>query len=346
VDLWGGVADHRSGRPWQEDTLVVIFSSTKGATALCAHLLAASGQLDWERPVATYWPEFAQAGKEGIPVRYLLTHQSGLAGIDRPLPAEALFDWQTMTAAIAAQAPLWPPGEAHGYHALTFGFLVGELVRRISGVSLGRFFRDRIAGPLGLPFWIGLPASELPRVAFVRMPPLQRERSAFQRALLQRGTLTWKAFMNPPGFTAAGRANSPQTLAAEIPSSNGVTNARGLAGLYTPLACAGCGSGRTLVGASELALMIETAVEGPDQVLLVPTRFSFGFMKSGTGVEGDNVRFGPNPEAFGHVGAGGSFGMADPVARVAIGYVMNQLGSGIFLNERGQRLIDAVYECL
>ena len=346
VDLWGGIADHRSGAPWRADTMAIIFSSTKGATALCAHVLAAMGKLDWEAPVARYWPEFAQAGKERIPVRYLLTHQSGLAGIDKPLPGQAIFDWDAMTSALAAQAPLWPPGERHGYHAVTFGFLVGEVVRRISGLSLGRFFRESIAGPLGLDFWIGLPESEETRVAYVRMPPPRRQPSDFFRAMTRRGSLTWKAFMNPPGFVAGGHANARQTHAAEIPSSNGITSARGLAGLYTALAHGGAARGLYLVGPAELHLMMETAVEGPDRVLLVLTRFSFGFMKSTPGESSDRAVFGPNPEAFGHVGAGGSFGMADPVARVAIGYVMNQLGHGIFLNDRGQRLIDAVYDCL
>ncbi len=346
VDLWGGIADHRSARPWREDTLVILFSSTKGATALCAHVLAAQGRLDWERPVAAYWPEFARAGKERLPVRMLLTHEAGLAGIEKPLPGEALLDWEAMTAALAEQAPLWPPGQGHGYHAITFGFLVGEVVRRISGLTLGRFFRETISLPLDLDFWIGLPATEEHRVAFVRMPPLRTERTEFQRAMMQRGTLTWKAFMNPPGFLAGGHANSARTHAAEIPSSNGISNARGLARLYTVLACGGTLNGRELVSSAELDKMITTAVEGPDRVLLAPTRFSFGFMKSGCGAGNDRAIFGPNPEAFGHVGAGGSFGMADPVARVAIGYVMNQLGHGVFLNDRGQRLIQAVYECL
>lgn len=346
VDLWGGVADHRTGAPWRADTLVIIFSSTKGATALCAHVLAALGKLDWDSPVAQYWPEFAQAGKDRIPVRYLLTHQSGVAGIEKPLPSPALFDWETITTALAEQAPLWPPGEGHGYHAITFGFLIGELVRRISGLSLGRFFREFVAEPLGLDFWIGLPESHEARVAYVRMPPLRRELSDFFRAMMRRGSLTWKAFMNPPSFFTGGHANARVMHAAEIPSSNGMTNARGLAGLYTALACGGAAGVPHLVGPAELHLMMEPAVEGIDRVLLVPTRFSFGFMKSTTGAEADQAVFGPNPEAFGHVGAGGSFGMADPVAKVAIGYVMNQLGHGIFLNQRGQLLIDAVYECL
>lgn len=343
VDLWGGVADHRTSAPWKEDTLVLVFSSTKGATAACAHALRSRGLVDFDAPVARYWPEFAQQGKGSIPVSFLLTHQAGLAAIDRPLPPEALFDWETMTSALAEQAPLWPPGEAHGYHAITFGFLVGELVRRITGRTIGRFLRDEIAGPRGLDFWIGLPLEHEHRVARVRMPPLRSRPTPFFRALLQRGSLTWKAFMNPPSITSGTAANTRAMHAAELPASNAITNARGLAGLYAALLDRGS---TALLDDDSRALASRVAVDGPDRVLLVRTRFSHGFMKSVTDDPHDAVLFGPNEAAFGHVGAGGSFGMADPVARIAIGYVMNQLGPGIFINERGQSLIDAVYDCV
>lgn len=346
VDLWGGVADHRHGREWTADTLVLVFSSTKGAAAACAHLLAARGELDLDRPIARDWPEFAGAGKEQITPRQVLTHSSGLAAIDTPLPAEAIYDWPRMTAALAAQAPLWPPGRGHGYHAITFGFLIGELVRRISGESLGGFFQSQLAAPLGIDFWIGLPETLESRVAPVRMaPPLPTPTPLF-RAMMQRGSLTWKAFMNPRGMLTSSHANSRATHAAEIPASNGITNARGLAGLYAPFANGGRGQGVRFADHDTLAAMSTVAVEGDDLVLKLPTRFSAGFMKTVDNGGLDSARFGPNPEAFGHVGAGGSFGMADPTARVAIGYVMNQLGHGVLLNQRGQSLIDAVYESL
>ncbi len=343
VDLWGGVADPRTDAAWREDTLVLVFSSTKGATAACAHLLRSRGLLDFDTPVAHYWPEFGQQGKASIPVSFLLTHRAGLAAIDQPLPPEALFDWQRVTTALAEQPPLWPPGEGHGYHAITFGFLVGEVIRRISGRSVGQFFREEIAGPLDLDFWIGLPAEHEQRVARVRMPPLRSRPTPFFRALLQRGSLTWKAFMNPPSVTSGSAANTRAVHAAELPASNGITNARGLARLYAALVGL---QGAPLLDRETLAFAEHVAVDGPDRVLLVRTRFSHGFMKSVREDPNDAVRFGPNEAAFGHVGAGGSFGMADPVAGVAMGYVMNQLGSGIFLNERGQSLIDAVYDCL
>lgn len=182
VDLWGGIADKVSGRAWTRDTMVVVFSCTKAATALCAHMLVTRGALDLDAPVAHYWPEFAAAGKEAIPVRLLLNHQAGLAAVDDPLPVGALYDWDTMAAALAAQAPHWEPGTAHGYHAVTFGWLVGEVVRRISGRSLGTFFRDEVAGPLGLDFWIGLPEALAARVAPIRRhhSPARRHRSCWR----------------------------------------------------------------------------------------------------------------------------------------------------------------------
>ncbi len=346
VDLWGGVADKHTARPWTRDTLTMVFSSTKGATALCAHLLCARGQLDLDAPVARYWPEFAAAGKASLPVRMLLNHQAGLPAVSEPLPAEALFDWPVMAKALAAQRPHWLPGSAHGYHATTFGWLVGEVVRRVSGRSLGTFFQEAVARPLGLEFWIGLPADQEPRVSTLRMPPPQLEPTPLMLAMLDRESLTARAFLNPRGLMTAGQVNSRAVRAAEIPAANGVTTANGLAGMYTPLACGGRHGGIELVDRETLVRMSRVESEGDDRILLLPTRFASGFMKSVDNRPGDSARFGPNSEAFGHVGAGGSVGMADPVARVAVGYVMNQMGPGVLLNPRGQALIDAVYDCL
>ncbi|MFN8628246.1 MAG: serine hydrolase domain-containing protein [Candidatus Binatia bacterium] len=348
VDLWGGVADRSTRQPWTAATLALVFSCTKAATALCAHVLATRGRLDLDAPVTTYWPEFAAAGKERLPVRMLLNHRAGLPALDEVLPADALFDWGRMTAALAAQAPHWVPGSAHGYHAMTFGWLVGEVVRRVSGQSLGAFFREQVAGPLGLDFWIGLPAIFESRVATLRLPPLQAQAkpSALLLAMRDRGSLVAKAFGNPPGLMAPGRMNSRAVHAAELPAANGIATARGLAGLYAPLACGGRWKGIALVDGAALRAMSTVESVGADRILLVPTRFSAGFMQTIDNRPADSVIMGPNPEAFGHGGAGGSIGMADPVAQVAIGYVMNQLGSGVFLNPRGQALIDAVYDSL
>ena len=343
VDLWGGFADPAAGRPWAADTLVMVHSSTKGAAALCAHVLASRGALDVDFPVARYWPEFAAAGKERIPVRMLLSHRAGLAAIDRSLRPRDGLDWNTMVGALAEQAPNWEPGTAHGYHAVTFGWLVGEVVRRISGRSLGRFFRDEIAGPLGLDFWIGLPAELDSRVARITPPPAADPSDPFGAALLDKDSLTRRAFMNPSTlFFAGGAEFARQLRAAEIPAANGMANARGLAGMYAPLAE---GGGR-LVDAETLARMSAVESDGPDRILIHATRFAQGFMKSIDGGPLHRAWLGPNQAAFGHVGAGGSLGMADPIAGVAIGYAMNRMGPGLLLNERGQSLVDAVYDCL
>lgn len=343
VDLWGGVMDRATNEPWQHNTLCLVFSATKGATALCAHVLAARGLLDLDAPVARYWPEFAQAGKESLPVSMLLNHQSGLAALARLFPGERVTDAQGLAAALAAQEPAWAPGTAHGYHALTLGWLIGELVRRVSGRSLGRFFREEVAGPLGLEFWIGLPPELEPRVARIRMAPPQPHTAAVAQAMRVPASLTARAFANPPGLLRASQVNSAVIHRAEIPAANGICTARALAAMYSELACGGA----RLVDRAALRRMQRTESRGHDLVLLVPTHFSSGFMKTADNRPGgDSAILGPNPGAFGHAGAGGSIGMADPEARVAIAYVMNQLGPGVMLNPRGQLLIDAVYEGL
>ena len=241
------------------------------------------------------------------------------------------------------QEPNWEPGTAHGYHAITFGWLVGEVVRRISGRTLGRFLRDEIAGPLGLDFWIGLPEAEDPRAARIAPPPPVDPHDAFGAALLDHGSLTRRAFMNPSTLYFAGGAEFARRLrAAEIPAANGMANARGLAGLYAPLA-AGDGA---LVCAETRARMSAVASEGPDRILVHETRFASGFMKSVDAGPHHRAQLGPNDAAFGHVGAGGSLGMADPIAGIAIGYAMNRMGPGLLLDERGQALVDAIYDCL
>jgi CubicO group peptidase (beta-lactamase class C family) len=343
VDLWGGATDATGERPWAADTLVMVHSATKGAAALCAHVLASRGALDLDAPVARYWPEFAAAGKERIPVRMLLSHQAGLAAIDRPLRPRDGLDHATIAAALAEQPPNWPPGTAHGYHAVTFGWLLGELVRRISGRSLGTFFRDEIAGPLGLDFWIGLPETAEPRVARIVPAPAVDPSDPFGAALLDKDSLTRRAFMNPSTLYFKGGAEFARQLrAAEIPAANGMANARGLAGMYTPLAA----GGGALVDADTLARMSAVESDGPDRILIHRTRFASGFMKSVDEGPRHRARLGPSDAAFGHVGAGGSLGMADPAAGIAIGYAMNRMGPGLLLNERGQSLVDAVYDCL
>lgn len=355
VDLWGGVADPGTARPWTADTLVHVWSCTKGATALCAHILASRGELDLDAPVARYWPEFGKNGKDGALVRHLLNHQVGLPAIREPLPAGAFYDWAYMADVLAREEPFWTPGTRHGYHGLTFGFLVGEVVRRVSGRSLGTFFRDEVAGPLGLDCWLGLPEELESRVAvMIPVDPTQPGialPSMYLTAFSDPASLQALQMMNSAGYMLPGEADTRQAHAAELGSTGAITHARGLAELYRPLALGGEFDGVRLVDAGQLAKMgaVASAVD-VDAVVMVSSRFSLGFVKSI-----DNRRF-PSPadqegivlseEAFGHAGFGGSLGFADPRARLSFGYTMNRMGSGLGLNDRGQSLVDAAYRSL
>lgn len=342
VDLWGGRARPDTGTPWGQDTVSVVFSSTKGATALCAHILAARGLLDLDAPVVRYWPEFGQAGKDAITVKMLLNHTAGVVGVRGPLPAGAFYDWELITNRIAAEAPFWQPGTRHGYHAFSFGWLVGEVVRRISGKTVGTFFRDEVAGPLGLDFWIGLPEAIAPRVA----PIIPGDPPPPGAPSPQLPPLFMPALLNSGGFYF----NAREAHAAEIPAAGGITNARGLAGIYAPLACGGSLGGVQFVDGDTLARMgAVSAASEEDAVLLLPLRYSLGFWKAV-----DHRRLPParqasliiSEEAFGHPGAGGSIGFADPRAELAFGYTMNRMGPGGGLNPRGQSLVDAAYRAL
>ncbi|HEV2377128.1 MAG TPA: serine hydrolase domain-containing protein [Streptosporangiaceae bacterium] len=345
VDLWGGTADAGSGRPWVRDTVVVVWSATKGATALCAHILAGRGELDLDAPVGKYWPEFACNGKETISTRMLLSHQAGLPAIRRELPAGAFYDWELMTTALAAESPFWTPGLQHGYHGLTFGFLVGEVVRRVSGMTLGTFFAHEVAGTLGLDFHIGLPEADEARVAPVipQVPDPQNLSAMEQAAFNDPTSIPFLMLANSGGYMTPGESDSRAAHAAELPSTGGVTNARGLAGMYRPLAHGGA----PLVSEGTVRRMAAVESASVDATILLPTRWALGYVKAV-----DNRRIGPNQsviyaeEAFGHPGIGGSIGFADPRARMSFGYTMNKHGSGAGLNHRGQSLIDAAYRSL
>lgn len=311
VDLWGGTADIETGDPWKEGTVSIIFSSTKGATALCAHILASRGLLDIDAPVVKYWPEFGKAGKENIPVRMLLNHQAGLPAIRKPLPKGAFYDWELMVRALEEQKPFWEPGTRHGYHMLTFGWLVGEVVRRVSGKSLGRFFQDEVAKPLELDFWIGLPEEIEPQVAkIIGVNVQQMLDSPFMKAVMaDPKSISALAMFNDGGHnTDPGQVDSRAAHAAEIGGAGGITNARGLADMYAPLACGGSLKGVDLVDRDTLARMSAvSSATGQDATLLVPLRISLGFLKSM-----DNRRQPPgmqdsvilSEDAFGHPGAG------------------------------------------
>ena len=334
VDLWGGWADAARTRPWERDTIVNVFSTTKAMTAICAHLLADREQLDFDAPVSRYWPEFAQAGKGEMPVRYLLSHQAGLAAIRAPLPTEALYDWERMTAALAAETPWWKPGSANGYHAVTYGYLVGELVRRISGRSLGVFFRDEVARPLGIDFHIGLAADEEARAAEM-VPPTAAENAA-AGAAIDPESMLGKVMGNPP--LAAAVANTTAWRTAEIPAANGHGNARSVARALAALACGGRLDGVSLLRSESIERAIEEQCYGTDLVLGIPMRWGLGFM-----VTSADLPLGPNPRTFGHGGWGGSLGIADMDARVSWAYVMNKMSPGTTGDTRAAGLLMALY---
>jgi CubicO group peptidase (beta-lactamase class C family) len=348
VDLWGGWADAEGGTPWQRDTLSVVFSNTKPATALCIHLLAEAGELDLDQPVARYWPAFAAAGKDAITPRMLLDHSAGLPALRERLPDGAAFDWDFMVERLEREAPFWAPGTRVGYHALTYGWLLGELVRRIGGCSLGEFFRRQVAQPLDLDFWIGLPESEEPRVATIAPPAAPSvPRNAFERALLKEPQSLTALYMRNTGGWRPSGFNTRAGHAAELGAAGGITNARSLARLYGTLACGGQRGNFRLIGEDTLARA--TAVSSAthdDACLRVPTRFAAGFMRQmdnrARGM--DSACFGR--DAIGHVGAGGSLAFASPSRRLGFGYTMNRMGPGVLLNERADRLVQAVYEAV
>jgi len=351
VDLWGGTADQKTGMPWTRDTVGIVFSCTKGATALCAHVLASRGKLDIDAPIAELWPEFARNGKERATTRMMLDHSVGLPALRAKVKDSGPYEWDYMTGLLAEEAPFWEPGTRNGYHGFTFGWTVGEMVRRAAGVSLGTFFQNEIAGPLGLDFWIGLPEAIEPRVATI-IPFIYKAEQAktpFMIDLATNKDSPAALFYFNVGAWRTGGANTRAGRAAEIGAANGVTNARGLAGMYAPLA----NGGGKLVDNKTLTRMGEVSMATHDDATLrIPTRFALGFMKSM-----DNRRrsvgatlFGPDVDsvimgsaAFGHVGAGGSLGFADPVAGLSFGYTMNRMGPGLLMNERGQALVDAAY---
>jgi CubicO group peptidase (beta-lactamase class C family) len=354
VDLWGGVRDRASGRAWEEDTVSVVFSTTKGMTSLCAHILLSRGQLDLAAPVAAYWPEYAQAGKEGTTVGMMLAHRAGTPLVSAPLAEGAFLDWDGMIAALEAERPVWEPGTRHGYHALTFGWLVGELVRRVSGQSLGTFLRTEVAEPLGLDLWIGLPDELEPRVAPMGFAdPQPGDEPSRLSAVVATEPESVQAVMlgNTGGYMLGGESgfDSRAAHAAEIGATGAVTNARAIAGMYAPLACGGSANGVTLVDGAGLARMATTVSAGPDAMLFANSRFTYGFVPSidnrhdPAGLRDSMIL---SADAFGHPGLGGGVGFASPANRMSFGYTMNAMGPGTLLNPRGQSLVDAVYTSL
>lgn len=342
VDLCGGIADPASGREWDDRTICIIWSATKPATALCIHLLAERGLLDLDRPIAEFWPEYAAEGKATTTTRMVLDHTAGVPVVSAPLKPDCLLDPAYMAEKIAAQAPFWEPGSRTAYHPLTGGFILAEIIRRIDGRDLGRFFAEEISSPLGLDFWIGLPAAEEPRAAPViaYRPPRDEPPGRFLVEARRIGSLQ-NLFLFNHGDWKSKRVNTPEGRQAAIGAASGMTNAAGLAGLYAALHPDGPLGFRPETLASFAAASSATHLDG---MLLQPLRFGPGFMlrmDNRSHGRGDSLLIGPR--AFGHVGAGGSVGFCDPDAGLAFGYTMNRQGPGFLLNQRGQSLVDAAY---
>jgi CubicO group peptidase (beta-lactamase class C family) len=340
VDLWGGFADEAKTRPWEKDTIVNVYSTTKTMTALTALLLADRGELNFDAPVTRYWPEFAANGKERIKVSQLMSHTSGLSGWRQPIQAEDLYDWQRMTSLLAAQAPLWEPGTASGYHVITFGFLVGEVVRRITGKSLGTVFREEIAEPLGADFHIGLPASEDSRVAeIVPFVLPQRPSGAARIELSEIEEITLR---NMPLEVANTRTRAWR--AAEIPAVNGHGNARSIAEIHCILANGGCAKGKRFLSEAGCRKAAEQQIEGPDLVMsrMPPARFGMGFALPGPLLDWEL----PNPNTL-HWGGGGlSWIFIDMDARTTFAYAANQMDRQPLGDPRPLRILQTLWHSL
>jgi CubicO group peptidase (beta-lactamase class C family) len=348
ADLWGGRVAV-DGAAWSRDTISVVFSATKGATALCAHMAADRGQLDLDAPVTRYWPTFGQAGKEEALVTMMLDHSVGLPHLRTKVRKGGFYDYDYMIGLLEREEPFWKPGIRNGYHGITLAWTIGEMVHRSTGKRLGAFFHEEVAKPLGLDFAIGLPADREPRVAPMIYAPITdevRNSRVSQAAVKEKDSATHYFMFNMGGFDA----NSHEAHAAEIGSANGISNARGLAGLYAPLANGGELKGVRLVDRDALQRMALCSVAThEDATLRIPTRFSLGFMKAMDNRRLDNAAHCSlliGEPAFGHVGAGGSLGFADPECRMSFGYTMNRMGFGILMNDRGQSLVDAAYRAL
>jgi CubicO group peptidase (beta-lactamase class C family) len=373
VDLYGGFRDAHREKPWAADTLVLVWSATKGIGSACVLHALQEHNIDISERVAEFWPEFAQAGKEKITVAQLLSHQAGLCALDRRVD---VVDYDAVIRALEAQKPLWPPGTAHGYHARTFGFLLDELVRRIAGKTLSDYWQENFAGPLNLDFWIGLPKKENSRVATMYAaksgkPP---EPKQFYADLVTPGTLARKTFTSPYGLHVISKMNEYAIRAHPIVSFAGIGSASALAKFYSMLGNGGKFEGQTFFSEKTIAWMTTTIADGMDSVFQIPTAFSAGFMKDSAKAQGAAVSpgavalakatsppkqkegrtgdcpsvvtrkiFGPSVTSFGHPGAGGSHAFADPENRIAFAYVMNQMEQSLLPNAKSLRLVEAIY---
>ncbi|MCU1460447.1 MAG: hypothetical protein JWO37_522 [Acidimicrobiales bacterium] len=336
VDLWGGWADGAMSRRWERDTLACVFSCTKGIVAVLALLLVEQGRLDLDAPVAAYWPEFAQAGKSHLPVRHLLTHEAGLPALSRQMPFGSLSDWDAMVTALAEQEPWWEPGSGHGYHGVTYGHLVGEVIRRVTGSTVRVALDEAIARPMDVDLMLGLPAEEEARTAEMVLGPMGGP-TFFDH--WQPDGLGPKSFRNPPDCSDVGYTNTRPFRAAEIPAANGFGTARALDRMYAMLAGRGTLDGVRHLSAGLVAEGGREHVRGQDLVMDLPTAFGLGFERTIP-----EWRFGPNANTYGHNGSGGSLGVVDPDARVSLGYVMNRMVWGPTRDDpRWPAIFDALY---
>jgi CubicO group peptidase (beta-lactamase class C family) len=336
VDLHGGFRDAGRQQPWTNDTIVLIWSATKGLGSACLLHALQEHRIDVDRRVAEFWPEFTQAGKEKITLAQLLSHQAGLAVLDRRVD---ILDYAAVIDALEKQEPNWPPGTGHGYHARTFGFLVDELVRRIAGVSVSQYWRRTFAEPLALDIWIGLPESENHRVATMYAAKVGKtpEPEQLYRDLATPGTLARKAFSSPYGLSAVSDMNKPENRARPIVSFGAIANAHSLGKFYSILA----NGGAQFFTEPTMRWMTTTLTDGIDRIFQIPTAFSAGFMKEAR--ESSKKIFAGSTIAFGHPGAGGSHAFADPENRISFAYVMNQMEQSVLPNEKSLRLIDTIY---
>jgi CubicO group peptidase (beta-lactamase class C family) len=329
IDIWGGHIDEDGKDEWREDSIVNVFSATKGPMALAVAILADRGKIDYATSVTDYWPEFGANGKSSITVGQLMSHQGGVCGLRELITVENYYDWTFMCDSLAAMEPFWTPGDGSGYHAVTFGFLAGELVRRVDGRTPGQFIAEEICAPTGADFFCGTPESEFGRIAPIIMPqgapPLGGpEMSEPAKA----------ALANPP--LKASVANTKAWRQAEIPAANGHTNARGLATIFAPFAI----GGGALISKAGLEEATKERCRYMDRCLNMEMSWASGFIRNNSG------GYGPNEPAFGHTGWGGAFGFADPVAGVSIGYAMNRMSPTLAGDMRGYSLVAAAYDCL
>jgi CubicO group peptidase (beta-lactamase class C family) len=332
VDLWGGTANVETGEAWRRDTVVNVFSTTKTVTALAALVLADRGELDVNKPVAHYWPEFAAQGKQAIEVRHLLGHTAGLSGWEVPMTEADLYDWDLACSRLAAQAPWWDPGTASGYHAATQGFLVGEVIRRITGTTVGTFFAKEIAAPLGADFQIGLDRRDYDRVATL-IPP---EAMPME---IEEGTILYRTVTNPP--MSADWTDHEGWRQAEIPAANGHGNARSVARVQSILASGGELDGVRLLSAAGCRRVLEPQSSGVDLVLGLPMSFGLGY-----GLAWEGLPFEAAPGSFFWGGWGGSLVVIDPAANMTFAFVMNRMGQGTVGDERSASMLAATYEAL